>query len=133
MSSLIVDTHTIIWYLLASAKISQKAITALDEALEAGNFVYLPSICLVEILYLVEKGRLPKEAFDRINLILSNPESGFEVAPLDLETARVVQRTRRSAIPDMPDRMIAATALFLNLPLVTRDKKIEAAGITTLW
>ena len=129
MSSLVVDTHTIIWYLLASEKISQKAITALDETLETGNVVYLPSICLVEILYLVEKGRLPKEAFDRINLVLSEPESGFVVAPLD----RAIPRTKRSAIPDMPDRIIASTALFLNFPLVTKDKKIEAAGITTIW
>ena len=33
----------------------------------------------------------------------------------------------------MPDRIIAATALHLNLPLVTHDKKIHGAGIQAIW
>jgi PIN domain nuclease of toxin-antitoxin system len=32
-----------------------------------------------------------------------------------------------------PDRIIAATALTLNLPLITRDAAIRAAGIETIW
>jgi predicted nucleic acid-binding protein len=33
----------------------------------------------------------------------------------------------------MPDRIIAATALNLGLPLVTRDRRLQAAGIQTIW
>ena len=44
MSSLVADTHAILWYLLASDKISAEAIAALDETLTAGEPVYLPSI-----------------------------------------------------------------------------------------
>jgi predicted nucleic acid-binding protein len=33
----------------------------------------------------------------------------------------------------MPDRIIAATALALGLPLVTRDRKIRAADLETIW
>jgi predicted nucleic acid-binding protein len=33
----------------------------------------------------------------------------------------------------MPDRIIAATALHLGLPLVTRDLRIQASGIPTIW
>ena len=36
-------------------------------------------------------------------------------------------------IPDMPDRIIAATALHLGLPLVTRDRRLQSAGIQTIW
>jgi predicted nucleic acid-binding protein len=37
-------------------------------------------------------------------------------------------------VPDMPDRIIAATALNLNLPLVTHDHKILATSvIQTIW
>jgi hypothetical protein len=43
MSSLVADTQAIVWYLLASDKISAKAIAALDETLIAGDPVYLPS------------------------------------------------------------------------------------------
>jgi predicted nucleic acid-binding protein len=49
------------------------------------------------------------------------------------DVAWCVGQAARSAVPDLPDRVIAATALRLNLPLVTRDSKIQAAGITTVW
>jgi PIN domain nuclease of toxin-antitoxin system len=33
----------------------------------------------------------------------------------------------------MPDRIIAATANHLNLPLVTRDRKIRSSKVKTVW
>jgi predicted nucleic acid-binding protein len=33
----------------------------------------------------------------------------------------------------MPDRIIAATALHLGVPLVSRDRKIQASSIHTIW
>lgn len=44
-----------------------------------------------------------------------------------------MQAISRATINDMPDRIIAATALRLNLPLVTRDRKIQAAQIQCIW
>ncbi len=35
--------------------------------------------------------------------------------------------------PDMPDRIIGATALHLGLPLITRDGKIRASDLRTIW
>jgi predicted nucleic acid-binding protein len=32
----------------------------------------------------------------------------------------------------MPDRIIAVTALHLNLPLVTRDQRMQILGIKTI-
>src|SRR5258707_1229060 len=43
-----------------------KAAHALDSATAAGDRIYVPSICLVELTYLVEKGRLPIAARDRL-------------------------------------------------------------------
>ncbi len=36
-------------------------------------------------------------------------------------------------VPDMPDRIIAATALHLSVPLVSKDSKIRLSGLATLW
>jgi PIN domain nuclease of toxin-antitoxin system len=36
-------------------------------------------------------------------------------------------------LSDMPDRLIAATALHLDLPLVTRDRRLQGARIKTIW
>ena len=42
-------------------------------------------------------------------------------------------KDNRAQVPDMPDRIIAATALSLGLPLVTRDGRIRDSGIRTIW
>ncbi len=40
----------------------------------------------------------------------------------------------RLIVPDMPDRIIAATALALGLPLVTRDTEIRRlTNVTAVW
>lgn len=57
MPGLVVDTHAIIWYLAGDARLSAKAAGALDSATASGEFIHVPSICLVELTYLVEKGR----------------------------------------------------------------------------
>jgi predicted nucleic acid-binding protein len=78
----------------------------------------------VELVYLGDKGRVPAAAAERVDEVL---------APLDRRVAEATRRIRREEVPDMPDRIIAATALALDLPLVTRDGKIRAADIQTIW
>ena len=33
----------------------------------------------------------------------------------------------------MPDRIIAATALHLGVPVISRDGKIRASTVATIW
>lgn len=70
---------------------------------------------------------------DRLTNALRSPDSGFRLAPLDLGVALHLRRISRADVPDMPDRIIAATPLALGLPLVTRDGKIRSSGIPTIW
>ena len=133
MASVVTDTHAALWHLLHPASLSPAARTSFNSAVSAGDPIYLPSIVLVEVRYLVEKGKLPGTALERLNRELDFPDSAFVLAPLDLRVARTLGQVVRDSVPDMPDRIIAATALSLNLPLVTRDRKIQAAGIQTIW
>ncbi len=66
MPAVVVDTHTIVWYLSADPRLSASAADALYAATAAGEGIHVPSICLVELTYLVEKGRLPIAARDRL-------------------------------------------------------------------
>lgn len=133
MAALVVDTHAAVWYFQNSNRLSPAAQKAMDDTVSAGDAVYVCSISLVEIVYLVEKGRLPAVVIERLTAALSDPEAGITIAPLDEQAAWAVQHISRDIVPDMPDRIIAATALSRGLPLVTRDPEIAKAGLTTIW
>ena len=133
MPSLILDTHSLIWYTTADPILSTKAKAALAEAAGSGELIYIPPICLVECIYLVEKGRIPASGLEAILSALASRTSALKLAAFDLPVADAVYRIPREAVPDLPDRVIAGTAIALRLPLVSRDAKIRLSGIETLW
>jgi PIN domain nuclease of toxin-antitoxin system len=98
-----------------------------------GKFIHVPSICLVELTYLVEKRRLPAAARKRLIQALDDPATPCLLAPLDRLVADALESMSRSEIPDLPDRIVAATAAALHVPLISRDGKIRASQIQTIW
>ena len=134
MTAVIADTHTIIWYLNQSKKLSETAALALNTAVSEQNCIYVSAISVVEIAYLVERSRLPEEALSLLVDSFSNPDTALEIVPLNLVIALTVRHIPRNVVPEMPDRIIAATAFYLNLPLVTRDIQIQRlTEIQTIW
>jgi PIN domain nuclease of toxin-antitoxin system len=130
---LVVDTHAALWYLADDPALSARAAAAIDAATIAGEPIYMPAICLVEAIYLAEKGRIPGIAVERLILALEEPNPRFVLAPLDRIVATAVRGIARADVPDLPDRVIAATAAALRLPLVTKDGQIRATNLETLW
>ena len=134
MSSVVIDTHTLIWYLEQSPKISRTAIDILDQATRDDFPIFIASISLVELVYLIEKKRLGAFSLERLLSELATPESPFSIVPLILEVVQSLQRIPKIQVPDMPDRIIAETAHSLNIPLITCDHKILACpAIQTIW
>ncbi len=87
MPGVVCDTHSALWYMQDDRRLSRRAEFAMTETVEAGDRLYIPSICLVEIRYLVEKGRVPELGMKMLRDALSDPSFGFTVAPLDLAVA----------------------------------------------
>ena len=53
--------------------------------------------------------------------------------PFDRNIALTLRQVDRSQIPDLPDRIIAATALYLNVPVISRARRIQLSSIDTIW
>ena len=134
MTSVVADTHTLIWYVFDLQRLSSAALTALEQAINTGNPIYVSAITIIEIAYLVEKGRFAEEVLTRILNALDDPNIGIVLVPLDRNVSGVIRQIDRVTVPDMPDRIIAATAFSLGIPLVTRDLRIQAlTTIKTVW
>lgn len=128
------DTHATIWYLFASPTLSTNAKQFMDSVAMSGGFIFVPSISIVEIIYLTEKGKLLSPTLSRIIQAINLPGGSFSNLELTFNIAQTLAQIPRQTVPDMPDRIIAATALHLNLPLVTADAKIgRLANIQTVW
>lgn len=133
MTDYVADTHALIWYLEDSPRLGSQARAAFDACDRGEIRIYVPTICLVEIVYLMEKGRILPEMKSMLDEELKSGESGLILADLNMEVVEQIANVLRDDIPDLPDRVIAATALALNLPLISRDRKIVLSGVDTIW
>ncbi len=110
MSRFVTDTHALYWHLSGDQRLSLSAQRIFQHA-DTGHYqVHIPGIVLVEMSYLVEKGRLDTTHVQHVFALLDVVHGSYTVAPLDQHVVRALQPISRSAIPDMPDRIIAATA-----------------------
>lgn len=133
MLQAVADTHAVIWYLFDDRRLSAPARAIFDRAVAGGDTIGMSAITLVEIIYLVERGRIPAEALRRLEHRLALGNSVLVVLALDHATAAAVARVDRTHVPDLPDRLIAAMALRYGVPLLTRDARIQSSAVLTVW
>jgi PIN domain nuclease of toxin-antitoxin system len=134
MSRYVTDTHALYWHLTGDARLSLAARQVFSEADTGLHQILVPGIALIEMVYLSEKGRLSTVQVDQIFALLSTIDGSYAVAPLDQYTAASLRHIPRSAIPDMPDRIVVATAYQMGLPLITKDARIHDADVVpVIW
>jgi PIN domain nuclease of toxin-antitoxin system len=71
VTSYVADTHAIVWHISNDRRLSNTAKTVFDLADSGLNQIMVPSIILVEIVYLIERNRIPPTSLDRLFAILS--------------------------------------------------------------
>ncbi|HEY9800802.1 MAG TPA: type II toxin-antitoxin system VapC family toxin [Leptolyngbyaceae cyanobacterium] len=133
MSDLVTDTHALIWYLEDSSKLSVNANAAFEKCDKGEITIYIPTISLVEIVYLQERRRISADMKHLLDTALTTADSGFALVNLTTQIIDTLTTIPRDTVPDMPDRIIAATAKYMGLPLISRDTKIMASGINIIW
>lgn len=131
-AQVLADTHALIWYLFDGEQLSPAGRVALDGAIDAGFPILVSAISIIEIVYLEEKHKIRAGAAERIRQACETEDPSLEIVPVDARVAYGIHGIARADVPDMPDRVIAATAVALGVPLVTRDEKILAAGVRTI-
>lgn len=124
-----------IWYIDAPHELSPPATAVMDAAANTGgHYIFISAITLVEMRYLVEKDRIKAMVLMRVEQELDEPDPMIIATSIDRTISDALASIQRVIVPDMPDRIIAATALALGLPLVTRDTEIRRlTNVTTVW
>lgn len=133
MRNAVTDTHALIWYLEDSSRLSSAANQAFDRCDKGEIVVYIPTICIVEIVYLQERGRISADMKAQLEAGLMAGTSGMVLANLTSEVVDALATIPRDSVPDMPDRIIAATAIHLGLPLISKDSKMPLSGVSIIW
>ena len=129
----VADTHALIWYLFEDKSLSRVAKQFMDNTAKEGDQIGFSAITTVELVYLIEKGKINPETLTRLSQATENEDAAFVEIPVTGAIAQKMSSISRESIPDMPDRIIAATALSLNLPVISRDGKIKVSRMKTIW
>jgi len=129
----VADTDTALWHLFGDVRLSTTARQRIQAAALAREKIAISTITLAEIVYLVEKNRIAAEAYEALAKALIDPEHVFVEAVFTAEIVKSMRQIPRDQVPDLPDRIIAATALYFAVPVISRDNQIAAASVTTVW
>ena len=134
MKRYVADTQSILWHLAEDRQLSRRARRILDSAEKGHAQILVPSIVLVEAIFLMQRQRIPKSWVSQLFELSEDADANFYVVPLNMAVAQAVSDFGPVAIPDMPDRIIAATARALDLPLITVDPIItESELVEVIW
>jgi PIN domain nuclease of toxin-antitoxin system len=129
----VADTHTALWHLYDDSRLSLRAREYIDEAARVRRKIVVSSISLAEIVYLIEKKRLPASAYDDLRRVLVDPYHVLDEAAVSPGVIDAMRRIPRDAVPDMPDRIVAATAVHFGVPVISRDGQIRSTDLRTVW
>jgi PIN domain nuclease of toxin-antitoxin system len=134
MNRYVTDTHSILWHLSRDRRLSRAARNLFVSANEGRLQVLVPSIVLMEAVFLAQRRRISEAQVSQLFRLPEDEYSGIRLAPLDLAVSHAVRDFGPSATPDMPDRIIAATARAWGVPLITVDSVIAESGLVdVVW
>jgi PIN domain nuclease of toxin-antitoxin system len=76
---------------------------------------------------------LPANAYTDLKAALADPDHVFKEAPFTEAIVDAMRQVPRAEVPDMPDRIVAATAVYYGVPVISRDGRIRSSNLQTVW
>lgn len=123
--NILIDTHALHWYISDLHKLTKNVETILDNSEQ----IFIPTIVLLELLYLLEK----QKQENRFSLVLNQikKDKRFIIMAFDMAVLNIFIKIKDKF--EMHDKIIVATAKMLNLPLITKDPEIQKVYKNTIW
>ncbi len=132
MPAVVADTHVLLWMLRGILRERSEHAADVVESALAAHALHASIGSFLDLRYLVDSGRLRATVLDHVRSVVDG--DAFTLVPLDMPILDAMAEVPRDHVPDPFDRIIAATALHLDLPLVTADESIRGAiGERTVW
>ncbi len=129
---IICDTHALIFWQDAPHRFSNKAKKAMDAGLESNNLA-CSDISLWEIAMLIGSGRLRKDVDPALYINDLTLALSLTVLPISAEIAALSQQDLFDH-KDPADRIIGATAICHNAPLISADRKLrDIRRLNVIW
>jgi PIN domain nuclease of toxin-antitoxin system len=125
----LLDTVTLIRYLSNTGKLPQKVKNIFDQADNGLCKFNISTISFMEILYLAERKKIPISLEEVVNKIRLS--SIYKIINLSTE---IVLTARSVDFYELHDRLILATAKYLDIPVISSDSKFkDVKGIKVTW
>jgi PIN domain nuclease of toxin-antitoxin system len=129
---ILLDTHIVVWLALDRTRLSPKATAAIDDARKKAEGLAISDITLLELTTLVGKGRIQLDI--SLQSFLREVETRFVVLPITGRACLLALSLPEKYPRDPADRIIGATALAEDLPLITADHEIlQSKALQTIW
>jgi PIN domain nuclease of toxin-antitoxin system len=125
----LLDTCAVIWATLSPASLSREAAkTVADQR----NIVLVSAASAWEVATKVRLGKLPGAELLERDFIDILDEAGYEL--LSIEAGAALRAGRFTGDHRDPfDRIIAAQALGLDIPILSSDTQLDQFGVRRIW
>ena len=129
---ILLDTHVVVWLAQDYQRISSKAQASIRRAREKEGGIAVSDITLFEIALLASRGRVSFKP--EVETTLSEVERQFLVLPITANIALQAFALPPSYPKDPADRIIGATALIEDIPLITADREVRnSRAVPVIW
>jgi PIN domain nuclease of toxin-antitoxin system len=125
---ILLDTHSVLWFLGDAGKLSEAAFSAIIEPSNE-KYVSIATVWELAIKISLDKLHFDGGVEDFVKVITENGFLMLGIHPKHLKAVETLPFHHR----DPFDRLLVAAALSESMPIITADKNIRVYGAYCIW